>query len=59
MNLLEEFDALGEFVASLNSTFLVLILKFEGAMNIKDVRPISLVDSIYKLVAKFHSQGLL
>ena len=39
------------FVRSLNSTFLVLVLKNENAVEIKDFRPISLVGGLYKILA--------
>ena len=41
-----------KFGRSLNSTFLVLIPKKGGAKDLKDFRPIRLVGSVYKLVAK-------
>ena len=47
-----EFFSLGTFQRSLNSTFLVLIPKKGGAEELKDFRPISLVGSLYKLLAK-------
>ncbi|RVW99827.1 putative ribonuclease H protein [Vitis vinifera] len=37
---------------SLNSTFLLLIPKKEGAEDLRDFRPISLIGSVYKLLAK-------
>ena len=37
---------------SLNSTFLVLIPKYKGVEDLKDFRPICLVGSLYKLLAK-------
>lgn len=40
------------FVKSLNSTFIVLVPKKEGAVYFKDFHPISLVGSLYKLIAK-------
>ncbi|RVX20225.1 Transposon TX1 uncharacterized 149 kDa protein [Vitis vinifera] len=40
------------FQRSLNSTFLLLIPKKEGTEDLKDFRPISLVGSVYKLLAK-------
>ena len=48
----DEFFRLGTFQRSLNSTFLVLIPKKGGAEELKDFRPISLVGSLYKLLAK-------
>ena len=41
-----------KFVKSLNSTFLVMVPKKEGVDDFKDFRPISLVGSLYKLIAK-------
>ena len=40
------------FEKSLNATFLCLIPKKTNAVNIKDFRPINLVGSLYKLLAK-------
>ena len=40
------------FEKSLNATFLCLIPKKINAVNIKDYHPISLVDSLYKLLSK-------
>ena len=48
----DEFFRHGNFQRSLNSTFLVLIPKKGGAEELKDFRPISLVGSLYKLLAK-------
>ncbi|RVW28776.1 Transposon TX1 uncharacterized 149 kDa protein [Vitis vinifera] len=42
---------LSRFVKSLNATFLVLVPKKGGAEDLKDFRPISLVGSLYKLLA--------
>ena len=47
-----DFFRLGAFQRSLNSTFLILIPKKEGAEKVKDFRLISLVGSLYKLLAK-------
>jgi hypothetical protein len=47
-----EFHERGEFVKSINSTFIALIPKVHGAKEIKDFRPISLVGGIYKIIAK-------
>ena len=37
---------------NLNATFLVLIPKKEGASDVQDSRPISLVGSLFKIIAK-------
>jgi hypothetical protein len=36
----------------LNAKFLALVLKIPGAINPKDLYPISMVGSIYKIIAK-------
>ena len=38
--------------------FLVLIPKKEGAKDLKDFRPISLIGGVYKLLAKVHANRL-
>ncbi|RVW76194.1 Transposon TX1 uncharacterized 149 kDa protein [Vitis vinifera] len=43
---------MSRFVKSLNATFLVLVPKKGDAEDLKDFRPISLVSSLYKLLAK-------
>ena len=47
-----EFHEGGKFVKSLNATFLVLVPKKGCAEDLKDFRSISLVGSLYKLLAK-------
>jgi hypothetical protein len=42
----------GTFVHSLNATFVALIPEKRNALNIRDFRPISLVGSVYKILAK-------
>ena len=42
----------GRFVKSLNTTFLVLAPKKGGADDLRDYRPISLEERLYKLLAK-------
>ena len=37
---------------NLNATFLVLIPKKEGASDVQDFKPISLMGSLYKIIAK-------
>ena len=52
MALFDHFHRSLEFERSLNASFLSLIPKKNNALNIKDFRPISLVDSVYKLLSK-------
>ena len=51
MGFFKEFHEMGRFVKSLNATFLVLVPKKGGAEDLKDFKPISLVGSLYKLLA--------
>lgn len=54
-DILETFKKLhdlGSFVKFLNSSFLILIAKVEGAINMKYFRLVSLVGSVYKLTSK-------
>ena len=52
LDLFKDFHERGRFGKGLNSTFLVLIPKKKGAEDLKDFRPISLIGSIYKPIAK-------
>ena len=52
MDLFREFYDQRSFSKSLNSTFLVLIPKKGGVEDLGDFRPISLLGSLYKLLAK-------
>ena len=52
MGFFKDFHDQGKFVKSINAFFMVLIPKKEGAKDLKDFRPISLVGSLYKLLAK-------
>ena len=52
MRMFKEFHESGKFVKSLNNSFIVMIPKKGGAEDLKDFRPISLVGSLYKLLAK-------
>ncbi|RVW96589.1 Transposon TX1 uncharacterized 149 kDa protein [Vitis vinifera] len=52
MNFFRQFHETESFVRSLNATFLVLIPKKGGAEDLKDFRPISLVEGLYKWLAK-------
>ena len=48
----EEFYQHSKFEKSLNATFIALIPKKNGASNIRDSRPISLMGSVYKILSK-------
>ena len=48
----KEFFQHCNFEKSLNATFITLIPKENNASNIRDFRPISLVGSVYKILAK-------
>uniref|UniRef100_A0A2N9EW14 Reverse transcriptase domain-containing protein n=1 Tax=Fagus sylvatica TaxID=28930 RepID=A0A2N9EW14_FAGSY len=48
----DEFFEKGTFAYSLNATFVTLIPKKQNAVDIRDFRPISLIGSVYKILAK-------
>ena len=48
----EEFSQHCKFEKSLNASFITLIPKKNDTSNIRDFRPISLVGSVYKILAK-------
>ncbi|RVX14550.1 LINE-1 reverse transcriptase-like [Vitis vinifera] len=52
MRFFREFHEHGKFVKRLNTNFLVLIPKKMGAEDLREFRPISLVGSLYKWLAK-------
>ena len=52
MEMFREFHANETFIRSLNATFLVLIPKKGDAEDLKNFRPISLLGSLYKILAK-------
>jgi hypothetical protein len=58
MKIFRKFHAEGKFEASLNSTFISLIPKIPSASEMKDFRPISLVGSLYKIIAKVFANRL-
>ena len=58
MVVFKDFFEMGNFVKSLNSTFMVIIPKKDGVEDFKDFRPISLVGSFYKLIAKVMANRL-
>jgi len=52
MGVFQDFHTHSKFVKSINATFLALIPKKFGAVDLKDFRPISLVSGVYKIIAK-------
>ncbi|RVW31409.1 LINE-1 reverse transcriptase-like [Vitis vinifera] len=52
MEMFKEFHEHNAFLKSLNTTFLVMIPEKGGAEELGDVRPISLLGELYKLLAK-------
>ena len=52
MGFFKEFYQNDQFVKSLNATFLVLVPKSRTVVDLKDLRPISLVGSLYKILSK-------
>lgn len=48
----QELYNYGKFEKSLNVTFIVLIPKKPGASYVKNFRPISLLNGVYKIMAK-------
>jgi len=58
MKMFHEFFLNGKLPTSINSTFITIIHKKERSLNIKDFRPISLITSVYKIIAKIFSLRL-
>ena len=52
MGFFREFFENNQFVKSLNATSLVLVPKGRTVEDLKDLRPISLVGSLYKILSK-------
>ena len=52
MEMFREFHANETFIRSLDAIFLVLIPKKGDVEDLKDFRPISLLGSLYKILAK-------
>ena len=52
MGFFKDFFQNDQFVKSLNATFLVLVPKGSTVEDLKDLRPISLVGSLYKILLK-------
>ncbi|XP_050237969.1 uncharacterized protein LOC126687450 [Mercurialis annua] len=52
ISLFDDFYATADFPRGINTAFLVLLPKFQGATDIKDFRPISLINGVFKLISK-------
>ena len=52
MRFLHEFHRNGHLAKGINSTFIALIPKVDSPQRLNDFRPISLVGSLYKILAK-------
>jgi hypothetical protein len=52
MGVFQDFYTHSKFVKSISATFLALIPKKSGAVDLKDFRRISLVSEVYKIIAK-------
>jgi len=52
MGVFQDFHTHKKFVKTINAIFIALIPKKPGAVDLKDFRPISLVSSVYKIIAK-------
>ncbi|WJX63191.1 hypothetical protein P8452_48110 [Trifolium repens] len=52
MRFISEFHRNGKLTKGINSTFIALIPKIESPQRLNDFRPISLVGSLYKILAK-------
>ncbi|KAK2418273.1 hypothetical protein QL285_040487 [Trifolium repens] len=58
MRFISEFHRNGKLTKGLNSTFIALIPKVDSPQRLNDFRPISLVGSLYKIMAKLLANRL-
>jgi hypothetical protein len=58
MRFVREFHRNGKLTKGINSTFIALIPKVECPQTLNDYRPISLVGSLYKILAKLLANRL-
>jgi hypothetical protein len=57
LRFVSEFHRNGRLTKGLNSTFIALIPKVDSPQGLNDYRPISLVGSLYKVLARFWPTG--
>ena len=58
MRFVSEFHRNGKLAKGINSTFIFLIPKVDNPQRLNDFRPISLVGSMYKIIAKLLANRL-
>ncbi|XP_028100123.1 uncharacterized protein LOC114299551 [Camellia sinensis] len=58
INFVKEFHTNGKLVKGINSSFITLIPKRDNPLGLSDYRPISLVGSMYKIIAKLLANRL-
>jgi len=58
MATIQNFHSQEVFEKSLNATYIALIPKKNGAKELRDFRPISLIGSVYKLISKILTERL-
>ncbi|RHN56552.1 putative RNA-directed DNA polymerase [Medicago truncatula] len=58
MRFVTEFHRNGKLVKGINTTFIVLIPKVDNPQRLNEFRPISLVGSMYKIIAKLLANRL-
>lgn len=58
MRAVQDFFKEGRLLREVNHTFVTLIPKIEGAKELRDFRPISCCNLIYKLITKIMCQRM-
>lgn len=52
IKIFKDFLAIGKLPKGINSSFLVLVLRVSGSRTLSNLRPISLINGIFKMVSK-------